>query len=159
MSFQPKKISVKVKAGDIGRFNPFNSEFVMGSFKTSGKKFRSTPKGFFAIDPAANAIYMGFDYNNDGIISVKEEAFARFTVQINPFHIKTTTDKLVDKFSNPKAKGKIMFKRKDLGDIVAFESSINKNKLSPVAEMFKGQMIGGTYPYDALIDTLLGGEM
>ena len=159
MSFQPKKISVKVKAGDIGRFNPFNSEFVMGSFKTSGKKFRSTPKGFFAIDPAANAIYMGFDYNNDGIISVREEAFARFTVQINPFETKTTTDKLVDKFSNPKAKGKIMFKRKVLDDIVAFESSINKDKLSPVAEMFNGQLIGGTYPYEALIDTLLDGQM
>ena len=159
MSFQPKKISAKVKAGDIGRPNPFNSDFVMGTFQMSGKKFRSVPKGFIAIDPEANTMYMGFDYNNDGIVSVINEAFARFTIQINPFETKTTTDKLVDKFSKPKGKGKIMFKRFDSGDVVAFESSINRNSLFPVTEMFKGQLIGGTYEYDSLIYTLLNTEM
>ena len=159
MTFQPKKITAKVKAGDIGGFNPMNSEFVMCSFKVSGKKFRSVPRGYLAIQPAANIVYAGFDYNNDGVINVVNEAFARFGVQINPFEAKTTTEKLADKFSKSRAKGKLIFKRKDFGEVVAFETSFNRDSLFPVAPINNGQLVDRTFTYGALINTLVGAEM
>ena len=157
MTFQPKKISAKIKAGGIGGFNPMNSDFVMTSFKLRSKRFRSVPKGFLAIQPDANTIYAGFDYNGDGVINVTNEAFARFLVQINPFDTesKTATERLADKFSNPKAKGRLVFKKMDLGDVVVFESKINKETLTPAGQMFNGKVVNGTFTYDALIDTLM----
>ena len=70
MAFKAKKIVAKVAGGDPGSFNPMNSEYVMSSFKLKGKKFKSVPKGFLAIQPEANMIYAGFDYNRDGVVNV-----------------------------------------------------------------------------------------
>ena len=83
MAFTPKKIVAKVTGGDPGGFNPMNSQFEMNSFKLTGKKFKSVPKGFLAIQPEENMIYAGFDYNPDGVINVINESFAQFFVQLN----------------------------------------------------------------------------
>ena len=161
MTFQPRKISAKIKAGGIGGFNPMNTDFVMASFKLRSKRFRSVPKGFLAIQPEANTIYAGFDFNGDGVINVKNEAFAEFLIQINPFDTKskTATEKLAEKFSNPKARGRLVFRKRDLGDVVVFESKLNKEKLTPVGQMRNGEVVNGTFTYDALIDTLMSADI
>jgi len=152
VSFQPKKISAKVKAGDIGGFNPMNTGFVMASFKLRGKRFKSVPKGFIAIQPDDNTIYAGFDFNRDGVVNVQNEAFVRYLVQINPFDTKskTTIEKLADKFSRSKAKGRLIFQKVDLGDVVVFDSKIDKETLTLTGQMFNGDAVSGTFTYDAL---------
>ena len=161
MTFQPKKISAKIKAGDVDGFSPVDAGFVMASFKLRSKKFSSVPKGFLAIQPSVNTVYAGFDYNSDGVINVKKEAFARFPVQLNPFdeRSKTAAEKLADKFSDPKAKGRLVFKKFDLGDVVAFESKIDKDKLTSPALMLNGKAVNETFTYDALIDILMGADI
>ena len=152
MTFQPKKISAKVKAGDIGDFNPMNSDFVMASFKLRGKRFKSVPRGFIAIQPDDNTIYAGFDFNRDGVVNVQNEAFARYLVQINPFDTKskTTIEKFADKFSRSNAKGRLIFQKVDLGDVVVFDSKLDKETLTLTGQMFNGDVVSGTFSYDAL---------
>ena len=161
MAFQPRKIAAKVKAGDIGDFNPMNSDFIMASFKLRGKRFKSIPKGYLAIQPDENTIYAGFDFNRDGVVNVKNEAFARYLVQIDPFDTesKTEIEKLADKFSRPKAKGRFIFKKVDLGDVVVFESKFDKETLTPSGQMLNGRMISGTFTYDALNEIIASVEV
>jgi len=161
MTFQPKKISAKIKAGDVDGFSPMDAGFVIASFKLRGKKFSSAPKGFLAIRPSVNTVYAGFDYNSDGVINVKKEAFARFPVQMNPFdeRSKTAAEKLADKFSDPKAKGLLVFKKFDLGGVVAFESKIDRDRLTPPAQTLNGKVVNGTFTYDALIETLMSADI
>ena len=158
MAFTPKKIVAKVTGGDPGGFNPMNSQFVMGSFKLKGKKFKSVPKGFLAIQPEENMIYAGFDYNPDGVINVINESFAQFQVQLNPFDAITVTEKLADKYSNSKAKGKLIFRPYNFKTVEidnTFEASLDKNTLSPRYQMSDGYFTDELFTYKELIDTLL----
>ena len=158
MTFTPKKIKAKVTGGDPFGFNPMNSGLVISSFKLKGKKFKSVPKGFLAIQPKANMIFAGFDYNRDGVIDVTYESFTQFQVQIDPFAAKSATEKLADKFSKPKAKGKLIFKPFEFQivdeDALLFEGFLDKNKLQPMNQMSEGYVINDSFQYDAFVDTL-----
>ena len=159
MAFSPKKIKAKVTGGDPFDFNPMNTEFVMSSFKIKGKKFKSVPKGFLAIQPEANMIFAGFDSNLDGVINVVNESFTKFQVQIDPFDAKSATEKLADKFSSPKAKGKLVFKPFELQavdeDALLFTGSLDKNMLRPMGQMSEGYIVDDSFHYGELVDTLL----
>ena len=157
MAFKPKKITAKVIGGDPGGFNPMNSGFVMSSFKLKGKKYKSVPKGFLAIQPEANMIFAGFDDNRDGIINVTNESFTKFQVQINPFDAKSATEKLADKFSNAKAKGKLVFKpdKNLVEDRRHFDVYLDNNKMDPYNQMSGGRIINDSFTYDAFVDVLL----
>ena len=141
-----------MKAGDISDFNPMNTGFVMASFKLRGKRFKSVPKGFIAIQPDENTIYAGFDFNRDGVVNVQNEAFVRYLVQINPFDTKSKSaiEKLADKFSRSKAKGRLIFQKVDLGDVVVFDSKLDKETLTLTGQMFNDDAVSGTFTYDAL---------
>ena len=141
-----------MKAGDISDFNPMNTGFVMASFKLRGKRFKSVPKGFIAIQPDVNTIYAGFDFNRDGVVNVQNEAFVRYLVQINPFDTKSKSaiEKLADKFSRSKAKGRLIFQKVDLGDVVVFDSKLDKETLTLTGQMFNDDAVSGTFTYDAL---------
>ncbi|AII43458.1 hypothetical protein KR100_08800 [Synechococcus sp. KORDI-100] len=118
-----------------------NSQFVMSSFKLKGKKFKSFPKGFLAIQPEENMIYAGFDYNLDGVINAINESFTQFQVQLNPFDAISVTEKLADKYSNSKAKGKLIFKPfnfKTVDRENTFEAFLDKNTLNPRYQMSEG---------------------
>ena len=157
MAFTPKKIVAKVTGGDPGGFNPMNSEFVMSSFKLKGKKFKSVPKGFIAIQPEEDMIYAGFDYIADGVINVINESFAQFQVQINPFDAKSATEKLADKYSNSKAKGKLVFRPfnfKTMEKDDTFLAFLDKVSLNPRYQMSDGLFIDELFTYNELIDTL-----
>ena len=157
MAFKAKKIVAKVAGGDPGSFNPMNSEYVMSSFKLKGKKFKSVPKGFLAIQPEANMIYAGFDYNRDGVINVTNESFTNFQIQINPFDAKSATEKLADKFSSAKAKGKLLFKpdKNLLEDKRYFDVYLDNSKMDPYYQFSGGRIINDSFTYDALLDVLL----
>ena len=157
MAFKSKKIVAKVAGGDPGSFNPMNSEFVMSSFKLKGKKFKSVPRGFLAIQPEANMIYAGFDYNRDEVINVTNESFTNFQVQINPFDAKSATEKLADKFSSTRAKGKLVFKSdKNLFEGKRyFDAYLDNNKMDPYYQFSGGRIIEDMFTYDALVDVLL----
>ena len=158
MAFTPKKIVAKVTGGDPGGFNPMNSQFVMSSFKLKGKKFKSVPKGFLAIQPDENMIYAGFDYNLDGVINAINESFAQFQVQLNPFDAISVTEILADKYSNSKAKGKLIFKPfnfKTVDRENTFEAFLDKNSLNPGYQMSEGFFIDELFTYKELIDTLI----
>ena len=158
MAFTPKKIVAKVTGGDPGGFNPMNSQFEMNSFKLKGKKFKSVPKGFLAIQPDENMIYAGFDYNLDGVINAINESFAQFQVQLNPFDAISVTEILADKYSNSKAKGKLIFKPfnfKTVDRESTFEAFLDKNTLNPRYQMSEGLFIDELFAYKELIDTLI----
>ena len=158
MAFTPKKIVAKVTGGDPGGFNPMNSEFVMSSFKLKGKKFKSVPKGFIAIQPEEDMIYAGFDYIADGVINVINESFAQFQVQINPFDAKSATEKLADKYSNSKAKGKLVFRPfnfKTMEKDDTFLAFLDKNTLNPRYQMSDGFFADELFTYKELINTFL----
>ena len=133
-----------------------NSEFVMSSFKLKGKKFKSVPRGFLAIQPEANMIYAGFDYNRDEVINVTNESFTNFQVQINPFDAKSATEKLADKFSGTRAKGKLVFKSdKNLFEGKRyFDAYLDNNKMDPYYQFSGGRIIDDMFTYDSLVDVL-----
>ena len=45
MTFQPKKISAKIKAGGIGGFNPMNSDFVMEQSRLIAERAQRESEG------------------------------------------------------------------------------------------------------------------
>ena len=157
MSFKLKKINAKVTGGKVDNFNPMNSKFVISLFKLKAKQFKSVPKGFLAIQPMANMIYTGLDYNDDGVINVISEAFGRLVVPINLLDekSKTASEKLADKFSKPRAKGKLSFKPYDLAGVNTFKTNFNGGRLNPAVLMGNGKDINGTFTYEALINIFL----
>ena len=152
-----QRLSARIKAVKPKDFQSLEQDTVLCTFKVRGKGFKGSPKGFFAIDPEGGSIYMGFDENDDGLIDAEQESFARFVPQINPFE--ESGSSVVDfasKFSQPKAKGKIVFKPIDIGDETFFESFLDKEELSPPAKMANGEALNSSFTYDDLISALTG---
>ena len=158
MNFSPKRISAKIKSLKANDFTTGDSEFVLNSFKIRGKGFKSVPKGFLSIDPGSNSIYMGFDYNKDGIINAEQEAFARFQTNVNPFdESESVIQELADKFSQSKAKGKLVFKPLEVSEQVVFETTFDKESLEKKEKMLNGEVLG-SLNYEDLISALSAAE-
>ena len=153
----PKRLSARIKTVKSNDFQSSDPGFVLSTFKLRGKDFKGSPKGYIAIDPMGNAIYMGFDRNDDGLIDAAKESFARFMPQINPFEAQVSPIvNFATKFSQPKAKGKIVFKPKEIGDEIFFESFLDKEKFTAPAKMANGEALSSPFTYDDLIGALSG---
>ena len=159
MDFNPKRVSARIKAAKAKDFDSNDPNIVLSSFKIRGKEFKNLPKGFVAIDQNINSIYMGYDNDNDGIIDANREAFARFTTSINPFdNTESIAEGLSDKYSKANAKGKIVFKPLQVGQMVVFDSFFDKQKINPPAKMNNGEALDENFTYNDLVNILLGSE-
>ena len=154
-----KALKLKLFSGDL---KSHDDAVTVAMFKLKGKKYRSASEGYVAINKDDSSIYMGFDRDQDGFIAEgHQEAFAHFVIQMDPFsESKSSAEKLADKFSRARARGKMKFKPLRYSDeIFVIDGNIDRFEMTFPTKVVGGKSVSGgaengAYEYSDFFDSL-----
>ena len=157
-----KALKLKLFSGDL---KSHDDAVTVAMFKLKGKKYRSASEGYVAINKDDSSIYMGFDRDQDGFIAEgHQEAFAHFVIQLDPFsESKSSAEKLADKFSRARARGKMKFKPLRFSDeVFVIDGHIDRAEMTFPTKVVGGQGVSGdgengAYEYSDFFESLTTG--
>ena len=142
-----KPINLKLKSGGL---SSHDNNMAIATFKLKGKRHKSKPMGYLAMNKDASTVHMGYDYNNDGVIEKgHKEAFARFVIEeSDPFgSSKSNSDLFFDKYSNAGKKGRLQFKPMPFSDeLTLINGKVDAMQLVAPTQIKDGDIFTTTNP-------------